>query len=365
MKKTIVYLSEFAEMGGAENSLIRLIRGMVDDYNVYLLSPEGELSKLAVLAGATHVELNFPQLRARKFFSNKKNIFIALDKIIQLDRKYEGVIFHANTFRTRVYLTLVSYFLRSKLVGHIRDFNCSLFNTLLTFTLDKTIVISKFVESSIRYKNDRRIKLIYNGVEDLSNYKSSGYLLNRGASKGNYKVVLLGRIEEWKNQHLLIEAAKVMSNIRNDIDFYIVGSPMKEAHIEYYNSICDLAKGADFVHILGHTKEPFDVLKEADLLICPSNNEPFGRVVIEALSIKTPVIGSNNGGVKEILEKVSLDLMFDPLDLVSMSDKISKYLNRDLFNKEVELGYQVYLREFSIENNIKSIKLVYEELYEQ
>lgn len=361
MKKTIIYLSEFGEMGGAENSLIRLIKGMKDYYNVILISPRGELSTLSISEGAKYYEFDIPTIRLSGFFINRNKIFSFINLLSSLDGS--NVIFHANTFRTRVYLGLLKFFLKGKLIGHIRDYNCSVMNSFLVLCLDETIVISDFVKDSLKkFVPDKRVSLVYNGVENLSQYHSNGYFDDeKGRCKYNKKVVLLGRIEEWKNQHRFIECANLLSKTRNDIDFYIIGSPMKKEHVDYYNQMCELAKTVDSVFIYKYTEKPFDVIKEADLLVCPSINEPFGRVVIEALSLKTMIIGSNNGGVKEILSGFDSEMMFDPLNVYEMANKINKYIDISNDNEVVDDGFEFYIENFSIDKNIQLIKSLYEQ----
>ena len=51
---------------------------------------------------------------------------------------------------------------------------------------------------------------------------------------------------------------------------------------------------------------------KASYVVVPSLSEGFGFVVIEAFSVRTPVIGSNTGGIKEIIRNGIDGLLFEP-----------------------------------------------------
>jgi len=52
------------------------------------------------------------------------------------------------------------------------------------------------------------------------------------------------------------------------------------------------------------------VLAGLDVLVCPSDDEPFGMIVLEALAAGTPVVASDSGGPAEILEHGRSGLLF-------------------------------------------------------
>ena len=57
------------------------------------------------------------------------------------------------------------------------------------------------------------------------------------------------------------------------------------------------------VSLAGYVDNPFPFIKTADLVVCPSRTEGFGRIVVEALSLDTPVIATTcPGGPAETLE---------------------------------------------------------------
>ena len=50
------------------------------------------------------------------------------------------------------------------------------------------------------------------------------------------------------------------------------------------------------------------------MLVAPAKNEGLGRTLIEAIQVGTPVVASDHGGHREILEKNCMGVLIDPDD---------------------------------------------------
>ena len=76
-----------------------------------------------------------------------------------------------------------------------------------------------------------------------------------------------------------------------------------------------------------------DIIPSCDLLVLPSFTESFGLVLIEALACGKPVIGSNVGGIKEIITE-DVGLLIDPNDSTDLANAIDRILtDNDLMEK--------------------------------
>jgi len=77
-----------------------------------------------------------------------------------------------------------------------------------------------------------------------------------------------------------------------------------------------------------HIVDTIPVLQAADIVVLPSTwNEPFGRVLIEAMSCGVPVIGSKVGGIPEILESEFPEWLVPPGDSMALAKKISELMD--------------------------------------
>ena len=71
--------------------------------------------------------------------------------------------------------------------------------------------------------------------------------------------------------------------------------------------------------------DPYELLSNIDVLVVPSLwNEPFGLVVVEAMSFGVPVVASNRGAFPEIIDTGKTGFIFEISDKKDMIDKIVK-----------------------------------------
>jgi len=101
-------------------------------------------------------------------------------------------------------------------------------------------------------------------------------------------------------------------------------------------------------------EEKFVVLKRADCLILPSFNEGEPLVVLEAMSVGTPVISTNVGLIPEMLG-TDYPFISSPGDQASLEEKIIQFINSGehlLLSKKLKERYSL-----NYSNNIHSLNL--------
>ncbi len=150
---------------------------------------------------------------------------------------------------------------------------------------------------------------------------------------GNKPIVLfVGNLIKRKNVDSLIEAKKI-SNC--DYCLVIVGDgPLFK----------DLKKKVEEENIhdvifTGSRNDVERIIPSCDVLVLPSFSESFGLVLIEALACGKPVIGSDVGGISEIITK-DVGLLVDPNDVVS----IAKATDRILTDNDLRLIFSMNAR---------------------
>lgn len=126
-------------------------------------------------------------------------------------------------------------------------------------------------------------------------------------------VAVFGRLAPWKGQHVLIEALTLLPGVRA----LVVGAALygEEAYADSLVRQAEAMKVAERVHFLGFRKDVPELMSLARVVVHTSvAPEPFGRVLVEGMLAKRPVIASRAGGALEIIEDGISGVLVPPGD---------------------------------------------------
>lgn len=177
------------------------------------------------------------------------------------------------------------------------------------------------------------IEVVHNGIEPDYFQPTNNPELVRvqwQISKRCKVVSYVGRLDQSKGLETLLQAIALTANSHDGIQLLIAGKPLAQKQT-YQQDLKQLAidLGIDKqITFLGHVSTPLPVYQASDLVIVPSLwSEPFGRVVLEAMSCQVPVVASRIGGIPEILFGEFEKGLFRPGDAIDLSMKLKKLLN--------------------------------------
>ena len=194
------------------------------------------------------------------------------------------------------------------------------------------------------------INVIRNPIPDV--YSSSIKL--KEISRSTEKVVLgfvsVDLHNPYKGLNVLIEALRILS-ARNTVHNFRV-------HLIGRGSGEEVESLVDTRQIVAHSdREMVEALRDIDYLVVPSNNDNLPSVVGEALMSGRPVIGSNAGGIPEILGVVAGDI-FASGDAAQLANILERKIDGD--NNPVEIDKVKPL--FSMQSIGMQYKRHYEEI---
>ena len=152
---------------------------------------------------------------------------------------------------------------------------------------EKEILIDKF-----KLPRDK-IEVIYNGVdiEKIRSFKSK-----RIPNQNEVSILYFGRLEKYKNVHIVIEALKYLPDT---FVLYIVGKGPYETELRKLTRKLGLENRVKFLGFLPE-EELYTLLHSIDVVVNLSDIEAFGIMVIESLAAGKPVIVNNKLGLKEL-----------------------------------------------------------------
>lgn len=134
-------------------------------------------------------------------------------------------------------------------------------------------------------------------------------------------VLFVGNLIKRKNVESLLEAKKLA---KTDYQLVVVGGgPLLK-------SLKEKVKNENIYNVVftGARNDIERLIPACDMLVLPSFSESFGLVLIEALACGKPVIGSDVGGIREIISP-SIGLLIDPHSPSTIANAIEKIFNDD------------------------------------
>ncbi len=100
-----------------------------------------------------------------------------------------------------------------------------------------------------------------------------------------------------------------------------------------------------------------------DVLVNISDYESFGVSVIEAMACEKPVIATNTGGLKEIIENVNFGSLVEVGNIEQTANEIEKYLLDETLRTSVgKAAREKVIKKYNWEDNIKQMINVYKQL---
>jgi len=173
-----------------------------------------------------------------------------------------------------------------------------------------------YIPTSVRPK----IELIYLGVENKKKIDTL-MLKKKHTIKNEFIIGIIGRIQEGKDQHIVIEAIAALKEL--NIKLFIIGEAMDSTYLEKLHTMSKELKVEDKVIFTGFTKETDAYMQLCDATVLATKNETFGLVIIESMANGTPVIATDRGGPLEIIDN-DIDGLFYNGEAEDLAIKISK-----------------------------------------
>ncbi len=224
------------------------------------------------------------------------------------------------------------------LTAHGSDVYKNPFESKIRMKYTRDVLRSADVVTTVSSANREIIKkisgrkdsvVITNGI-DTRVFKYNKVSLERselGFKEGIKYFLTVGNFEKIKGQLVLVEAIKKLVEDRKDIHFILIGEGSQYIKVKELINKYGIDKYVTLTGLLPH-KEVSKYMKSCDYYILPSLGEGNPTVMFEALACGLPFIGTNVGGVSEIISK-EVGIIVNP----GSSDEIVKGVGKALEKK--------------------------------
>lgn len=349
------YFSHSATLWGAEKSLLDLL-SQIKKYGVlnHVIFPEEKGLFIDTLKnkGIGHSYFYFNrwtedmQLHKENYISSLQN----LNGIIEELKMLNPHVVYTNT--SVIPWGAVSSLLASKPhIWHINEFVEKDHGMKFVLGFEETAKLISALSQKVIY-NSYAIANEYNKFTDKTNNEVIYYnipslsllakekVLPIYQSNKSLKLIIVGLIARSKGQEQIVKAVIDLIKKGYQIELLILGSIHRE--FDYLKKINSLISenGVNGIYIKKYVKNPYPYINQSDVLIVCSQMEAFGRVSLEAMRLKKPVIASDRGANIELVQKGYNGLLYEYDNNKDLQKKILYfYTNRKEIKRIGKNGY--------------------------
>ncbi|CAI8349260.1 MAG: Spore coat protein SA [Flavobacterium sp. SCGC AAA160-P02] len=288
-----------------------------------------------------------------------KNLFLRYKPDILLTNNISGfstkVWCVASKLNIKIVHTLRDYYLQCpKSTKFNNNFLEVIISKLLSFPKKKDSVKVNFLVGISNYILTDHIKNGYfKGIQNKVIYNGFDFDKERFNNKKNNNTFgFIGQINKPKGIELMLES---FSKINDSSWKLLIAGKIDNSYLNYLKNINDSTQ----IEYLGYI-DSSDFFEMIDVLIVPSLwNEPFGRVVVESLIHKKPVIASCRGGIPELLLN-NKEFVFTP-DIDGLTTILKKIIFNSNFLKEFRFQKN-FLDKFNIDQTVQQYLDVFKEI---
>lgn len=152
--------------------------------------------------------------------------------------------------------------------------------------------------------------------------------------KNIINITSIGSLEQmYKAPDIVLEAISIL----NKRDIKIEANLLWMGDGKFKDEMIELAKekGVDKnIRFIGNVnkQQVFEHLSNSDLFVLVSRTEGLPRAIIEAMSVGIPVIGTNVGGIPELIEDA---VLIEKNNAISLAKKVEELVtNEDFYNQQ-------------------------------
>lgn len=361
MTNIFLAISNHADLlGGGEHSFIELLSHLPPPWKPLAVVPAR--GHVATRIEAEQIALSvicLPSLRPWNIFAIIKGV----RSYAQLCKREKARFIYANGSRAAFYGGVAGRMMNVPVIWHCRMTERD--NYLdPTITRLSHIIIANSKATALRFKKElsRKVKVIHNGV-------NLEWLREKGIKKPDlvqedWKVILMvSRISRWKRHDLALAAFEHIASSDPNAHLVCVGA-QDPRESQWWASLQRKSHSSPFssrIHWIGAADDIRPWYRAASILLLPSMNEPFGRVLVESMAVGVPVVAMRSGGVPEIVRHGKDGLLVTHANASELGSACLRLLGDAALREMLGQSSRERSEMFGLENHIRKMVEVFEE----
>ena len=356
----IMFVCSNSDLAGAPRHVALLHNHLAKEHEVYsIFGGDGEIGSQISGGNVEIISVLGSEINPARDFVSLYRLYVSISK-------FKPNVIHVHSFKAGLLVRLLSLFSSLNIIytvhgwpwrgkGAIIGSVAYLFE--LFFALVKRSVQYIFVDP-VSYKHNfstrfiRNKSLVINGVEDLLLPPSPNITQN-----GSPSFIFVSRAASGKRHDLCVEGfGKYKARGGRGMLFFAGDGTLDELFKSEMYARCEGFE--DYLVFLGSIKDLTDLYIEYDVVVLVSDFEAMPLCLIEGMSFGLAQIGSDTGGVYEIIDATTGALLQDN-DPESIANAFEVFDCEGKLSLMKKNSRQKFLTRFAVQNMIKSIEKVY------
>ena len=212
---------------------------------------------------------------------------------------------------------------------------------------------------------------LYTGVSDFEEMLGTDIRKELSLRSDQVLVVMASSILAGKGQWDLIKSVEAARVKHQNVHLVLAGTAVDSSpqSIQYYEQVYDYVIDKDlngYIHFIGWRSDIRDIFEGSDIYVSTSYTESFPDAVREAMLASLPVVVTDVGGTRELVDVGKNGYLFNPGDIQTLTDHISLLVENPSLRKTMGLeSKQIIDSKFSTERYARDFEKMLEQLVSQ
>lgn len=358
----ILFFIEDLYSGGKERRLVELIKGLSrnPDFEMELVLTRNRIHYQEVFE--TGIKIHVVE---RKSFIHKFSVFFRFYQIVS---KFNPHIIHVWGNITALIAIPSKIILRKVMINNqitntTKKQSKLLFGSNLTFLFSDLIVSNTQAGLEVYKAPKKKSKVIYNGFDfnRVNRLIPKGEVKEKFGIKTKFVVGMVATFGKNKDYQTYIDAAKAVLKKKSDVTFLSIGSGDCSLLEDSLNSL-----EKERILFLGRQNQVESIMNVCDIGVLTTNlsvhGEGISNSILEFSALAKPVIATNDGGTREIIENNYSGFLIEDRGAEELADKLIYLLNEE--QERITCGLRsktIVENKFNIETMISKYTLTYRE----
>lgn len=311
-----------------------------------------------------------------KVIRKSVNVFselITIKNLYSLIKDINPDIIHAITIKPNLYTGILNKLFWSKPIIY------SITGLGAVYSSDKIKfrVLKRFISEIYKFVSTTNSKFIFENNDDFTTFSSLKILSDNGVVikgagidldkfkatplKHTKRILFAARLLKDKGFYQLLSAKKILNREGIEIELAVAGIIDNDVSSAIpLQEIEELHQNKE-INWLGNVKKMPDLIETSDIVVLPTlYGEGVPRILIEAAACARPIITSNIGGCREIVEHESNGFLVNPNDTVALANNIKLLLADEFWSESMGInGRKKVELEFSQEKVFRETLEIY------